>query len=89
MSANLSMEKITFTTFCELFQLIDHKRPRGGSYRLCRFRFPIGEHHELSAIYSKSLDEAADQDRDVLGRPNTRAPPLHRCYNKYWIMLCE
>jgi len=30
---------MTFTTFCQLFQLIDDKRPRNGPYRLYRFGF--------------------------------------------------
>jgi hypothetical protein len=37
MGANLSMEKVTFTTVYKLFQLIDDKRPRSGPYRLYRF----------------------------------------------------
>ena len=36
-SAKLSIEKITFTTFCELFQLMGDKRSRGGPNRLYRF----------------------------------------------------
>ena len=39
MSANPSIEKITFTTLCKIFQLIDDKRRRGGSYRPYRFGF--------------------------------------------------
>jgi hypothetical protein len=74
MKTNLSIEKITFTAFCELFQLIDDKRPRGGSSSGISVRFPIGEHHQFSAVYSKSLTRLPIRHRDMLGRPNTRPP---------------